>query len=143
MQIGLSQECCLFHLKSSLCSSDLPLTFLGFLATAILDSFSLFYLPNRLLLVSLLHSTGCVLRSTWKALVHFPETQRLQKLPKTSNAPLQGIPLHSLVTYTFACTDGKEALPQDEGFWRGLRELGRGRIEMAATQRRGCDERLS
>ena len=30
MQIGLSQECCLFHLKSSLCSSDLPLTFLGF-----------------------------------------------------------------------------------------------------------------
>ena len=26
MQIGLSQECCLFHLKSSLWSSDLPLT---------------------------------------------------------------------------------------------------------------------
>ena len=57
MQIGLSQECCLFYLKSSLWSSDLPLTFLcsifeGFslaclLATAILDSFSLFYLPNR------------------------------------------------------------------------------------------------
>ena len=56
MQIGLSQECCLFYLKSSLWSSDLPLTFLcsifaGFslpclLATAILDSFSLFYLPN-------------------------------------------------------------------------------------------------
>ena len=56
MQIGLSQECCLSCLKSSLWSSDLPLTFLcsifaGFslpclLATAILDSFSLFYLPN-------------------------------------------------------------------------------------------------
>ena len=56
MQIGLSQECCLFYLKSSLWSSDLPLTFpcsifVGFslpclLATAILDSFSLFYLPN-------------------------------------------------------------------------------------------------
>ena len=45
MQIGLSQECCLFCLfclKSSLWSSDLPC----FLATAILDSFSLFYLPN-------------------------------------------------------------------------------------------------
>ena len=58
MQIGLSQQCCLFYLKSSLWSSDLPLTFLcsifaGFslpclLATTILDSFSLFYLPNRL-----------------------------------------------------------------------------------------------
>ena len=56
MQIGLSQECCLFYLKSSLWSLDLPLTFLcyifaGFslpclLATTILDSFSLFYLPN-------------------------------------------------------------------------------------------------
>ena len=43
MQIGLSQECCLFCLKSSLWSSDLPCL----LATAILDSFSLFYLPNR------------------------------------------------------------------------------------------------
>ena len=45
MQIGLSQECCLFCLfclKSSLWSSDL----LCLLATAILDSFSLFYLPN-------------------------------------------------------------------------------------------------
>ena len=30
MQIGLSQECCLFYLKSSLWSSNLPLTFLGF-----------------------------------------------------------------------------------------------------------------
>ena len=30
MQIGLSQECCLFYLKSSLWSSDLPLTFLAF-----------------------------------------------------------------------------------------------------------------
>ena len=30
MQIGLSQECCLFYLKSSLWSSDLPLTFLIF-----------------------------------------------------------------------------------------------------------------
>ena len=56
VQIGLSQECCLFYLKSSLWFLDLPLTFLcsifvGFplpclLATAILDSFSLFYLPN-------------------------------------------------------------------------------------------------
>ena len=45
MQIGLSQECCLFCLfclKSSLWSSDLPCL----LATAILNSFSLFYLPN-------------------------------------------------------------------------------------------------
>ena len=42
MQIGLSQECCLFCLKSSLWSSDLPCL----LATAILDSFSLFYSPN-------------------------------------------------------------------------------------------------
>ena len=45
MQIGLSQECCLFCLfclKSSLWSSDLPCL----LATAILDSFSLFYQPN-------------------------------------------------------------------------------------------------
>ena len=42
MQIGLSQECCLFCLKSSLWSSDLPCL----LAIAILDSFSLFYLPN-------------------------------------------------------------------------------------------------
>ena len=43
--IGLSQECCLFCLfclKSSLWSSDLPCL----LATAILDFFSLFYLPN-------------------------------------------------------------------------------------------------
>ena len=57
MQIGLSQEYCLFYLKSSLWSSDLPVTFLcsifgGFslpclLATAILDSFSLLYLPNN------------------------------------------------------------------------------------------------
>ena len=30
MQIGLSQECCLFYLKSSLWSSDLPLTFFVF-----------------------------------------------------------------------------------------------------------------
>ena len=47
MQIGLSQECCLFCLfclKSSLWSLDLPCL----LATAILDSFSLFYLPNIL-----------------------------------------------------------------------------------------------
>ena len=58
MQIGLSQECCLFYLKSSLWSSDLLLTFLcsiftGFslpclLAIAILDSFSLVYLPNKI-----------------------------------------------------------------------------------------------
>ena len=52
VQTGLSQECCLFYLKSSLWSSDLLLFyFAGFslpclLATAILDSFSLFYLPN-------------------------------------------------------------------------------------------------
>ena len=60
MKIGLSQECCLSYLKFSLWSSDLPLTFLcsiftGFslpclLATAILDSFSLFYLPNNFIL---------------------------------------------------------------------------------------------
>ena len=49
-----SQECCLFYLRSSLQSSDLLLFyFWGFsllclLATAILDSFSLFYLPNTL-----------------------------------------------------------------------------------------------
>ena len=52
----------LFYLKSSLWSSDLILTFLcsifaGFslprlLATAILDSFSLFYLPNKTMLES-------------------------------------------------------------------------------------------
>ena len=42
MQIGLSQECCLFCLKSSLWSSDLTCL----LATAILDSISLFCLPN-------------------------------------------------------------------------------------------------
>ena len=47
-----SQECCFFHLGSSLRSSDLLLFYIrGFslpclLATAILDSFSLFYLPN-------------------------------------------------------------------------------------------------
>ena len=42
---GAYQECCLFCLfclKSTLWSSDLPCL----LATAILDSFSLFYLPN-------------------------------------------------------------------------------------------------
>ena len=46
MQIGLSQECCLFYLfclKSSLWSLDLPCL----LATTSLDSFSLFYLPNK------------------------------------------------------------------------------------------------
>ena len=48
MQIGLSQERSFFYLKSSLWSLDLPLTFLVFLATAILDSFSLFYLPNTM-----------------------------------------------------------------------------------------------
>ena len=47
MQIGLSQECCLFCLKSSLWSLNLPCL----LATAILDSFSLFYLPNTRLLL--------------------------------------------------------------------------------------------
>ena len=56
MQIGLSQECGLFYLKSSLQSLDLSLTclcsiFAGFslpclLATTILDSCFLFYLPN-------------------------------------------------------------------------------------------------
>ena len=42
MQIELSRECCLFCLKSSLWSSNLPCL----LAATILDSFSLFYLPN-------------------------------------------------------------------------------------------------
>ena len=46
-----SQECCLFYLRSSLRSSDLLFHFHGLfpslsVATAILDSFSLFYLPN-------------------------------------------------------------------------------------------------
>ena len=51
-----SQECCLFYLRSSLRSSDLPLTLLCsvfaglslpcLLATAILDSCFLFLLPN-------------------------------------------------------------------------------------------------
>ena len=47
-----SQECCLFYLRSSLWSSDLLLFHFRRLfpslsvATAILDSFSLFYLPN-------------------------------------------------------------------------------------------------
>jgi len=58
MQIGLSQKCCLFYLKSSLWSSELPLSFLCsifadfslpcLLATAILDSFSLLYLLTEL-----------------------------------------------------------------------------------------------
>ena len=47
MQIGVSPECCLFCLKSSLWFSDLPCL----LATAILDSFSLFYLPNNSILL--------------------------------------------------------------------------------------------
>ena len=52
MQIGLSQECSFFYLKSSLWSSDLPLTFLCsifvglslpcLLATTVLDSCFLF-----------------------------------------------------------------------------------------------------
>ena len=58
LSLGLSyvnwatQECCLFYLRSSFWSSDLLLFyFWGFsfpclLATTILDSFSLFYLPN-------------------------------------------------------------------------------------------------
>ena len=47
-----SQDCCLFYLRSSLWSSDLLCSlFAGFtlpclLATAILDSYFLFYLPN-------------------------------------------------------------------------------------------------
>ena len=49
MQIGFSQECCLFCLKFSLWSLDLPCL----LATAILDSFSLFYLPNTFKLLKL------------------------------------------------------------------------------------------
>ena len=58
MQIGLSQKCCVFYLKSSFWSSDLPLSFLCsifadfslpcLLATAILDSFSLLYLLTEL-----------------------------------------------------------------------------------------------
>jgi len=69
MQIGLSQECCLFYLKSSLWSSDLPLTFLCsifssfslscLLANAILDSFSLFYLPNTSLIMTISRSYPC------------------------------------------------------------------------------------
>ena len=53
LQIRLSQECCLFNLKSSLWSlTFLCSIFAGFslpclLATTILDSFSLFYLPNN------------------------------------------------------------------------------------------------
>ena len=49
-----SQECYLFYLRSSLCSSDLPLfNFMGFflpclLAATILDSFFLFYLTKPL-----------------------------------------------------------------------------------------------
>ena len=49
----ISQECCLFYLRSSLQYSDLLCSiFMGFslpclLATVILDSFSLFYLPNN------------------------------------------------------------------------------------------------
>ena len=52
VQTGLSRECCLFYLKSSLWSLDLLLfhfrgLFPSFsVATAILDSVSLFYLPN-------------------------------------------------------------------------------------------------
>ena len=52
VQTGLSQGCCLFYLKPSLWSLDLlSFYFRGLfpsclLATAILDSFSLFYLPN-------------------------------------------------------------------------------------------------
>ena len=54
LSLGLSyvnwagQQCCLFHLRFSLQSSDLPLFYFrglslpGLLATAILDSFSLF-----------------------------------------------------------------------------------------------------
>ena len=48
MQIGLRQEHCLFYLRFSLRSSDLPLFYFhrlslpGLLATSILDSFSLF-----------------------------------------------------------------------------------------------------
>ena len=46
-----SQECCLFYLRSSLQSSDLLFHFRGLflslsVATTILDSFPLFYLPN-------------------------------------------------------------------------------------------------
>ena len=44
-----SQECCLFYLRSSLRSSDLLLFYFRglpcLLATTVLDSFSLFYLP--------------------------------------------------------------------------------------------------
>ena len=73
MQIGLSQECCLFCLfclKSSLWSSDLPCL----LATAILDSFSLFYLPNRKNF-----PTSCInLRedTDWPFLGHVPTYQQ-------------------------------------------------------------------
>ena len=54
MQIGVSQECCLFCPEVFILvlgpSFDLPCL----LATAILDSFSLFYLPNIIHLISVL-----------------------------------------------------------------------------------------
>ena len=65
MQTGLSQECCLFCLfclRSSLWSSDLP----RLLATAILDSFSLFYLPNTIIRIILSEGGQKVQTSSYK-----------------------------------------------------------------------------
>ena len=67
MQIGLSQECCLFCPKFSLWSLDLPCL----LATAILDSFSLFYLPNTSICLILCRPLSSCLQS-FPAAVSFP-----------------------------------------------------------------------
>ena len=80
-----SQECCLFYLRSSLLSSDLPLTFLcsifaGFslpclLATAILDSCFLFY---QLQLLSLEHRESQFGNIKWlKITQHFTINESL------------------------------------------------------------------
>ena len=70
MQIGLSQECCLFCLKSSLWSSDLPCL----LATTILDSFSLFYLPNILMIK--IHALALSIESKFANLISKKDTFR-------------------------------------------------------------------
>ena len=67
-----SQECCLSHLRSSLRSSDLPLFYFHglfpclFLATTILDSCFLFYLPNNRILVC-----PCLPYFTWDDSLYF------------------------------------------------------------------------
>ena len=78
MQIGLSQECCLFCLfclKSSLWSSDLPCL----LATAILDSFPLFYLPNTLEEDMATHSSILAWRIPWTELTWWAVVQWVTK----------------------------------------------------------------